>query len=63
MGHVGSWGKNTSRQVDGTMVERKKKVIQEYGQRYNVWTYKTSKNGQEDEIAYQHPVQYSQFNW
>jgi site-specific DNA-methyltransferase (adenine-specific) len=55
-GHVGSWGKNTSRQVDGTMVEHKKKVIQEYGQRYNVWTYKTSKNGQENEIAYQHPA-------
>jgi site-specific DNA-methyltransferase (adenine-specific) len=55
-GQVGSWGKNTSRQVDGSMVERKKKVIQEYGQRYNVWTYKTSKNGQEDEIAYQHPA-------
>lgn len=55
-GQVGSWGKNTSRQVDGKMVERKKKVIEEYGQRYNVWTYKTSKNGQEDEIAYQHPA-------
>jgi site-specific DNA-methyltransferase (adenine-specific) len=55
-GHVGSWGKNTSRQVDGSMVERKKKVIEEYGQRYNVWTYKTSKNGQEDEIAYKHPA-------
>ena len=55
-GQVGSWGKNTSRQVDGTMVERKKKVIEEYGQRYNVWTFKTSKNGQEDEIAYQHPA-------
>jgi site-specific DNA-methyltransferase (adenine-specific) len=55
-GQIGSWGKNTSRQVDGTMVERKKKVIEEYGQRYNVWTYKTSKNGQEDEIAYQHPA-------
>ena len=53
-GQIGSWGKNTSRQVDGNMVERKKKVIEEYGQRYNVWTYKTSKNGQEDEIAYQH---------
>ena len=38
------------------MVVRKKKVIKEYGQRYNVWTYKTSKNGQEDEIAYQHPA-------
>jgi site-specific DNA-methyltransferase (adenine-specific) len=55
-GQIGSWGKNTSRQVDGNMVERKKKVIEEYGQRYNVWTYKTSKNGQEDEIAYQHPA-------
>jgi site-specific DNA-methyltransferase (adenine-specific) len=38
------------------MVERKKKIIEEYGQRYNVWTYKTSKNGQEDEIAYKHPA-------
>ena len=55
-GQVGSWGKNTSRQVDGTMVERKKKIIEEYGQRYNVWTFKTSNNGQEDEIAYQHPA-------
>jgi DNA modification methylase len=55
-GQVGSWGKNTSRQVDGSMIERKKKIIQEYGQRYNVWTYKTSKNGQEDNIAYQHPA-------
>jgi DNA modification methylase len=55
-GQVGSWGKNTSRQKDGSMLERKKKVIEEYGQRYNVWTYKTSKNGQEDEIAYEHPA-------
>jgi DNA modification methylase len=23
---------------------------------YNIWKYKTSKNGQEDEIAYQHPA-------
>jgi site-specific DNA-methyltransferase (adenine-specific) len=38
------------------MVERKKKIIEEYGQRYNVWTFKTSKNGQEDEISYQHPA-------
>lgn len=55
-GQVGSWGKNTSRQKDGSMIERKKKIIEEYGQRYNVWTYKTSKNGQEDEIAYEHPA-------
>jgi len=55
-GQIGSWGKNTSRLRDGTMGERKKKIIEEYGQRYNVWTYKTSKNGQEDDVAYQHPA-------
>ena len=38
------------------MKENSKKVISEYGQRYNIWTYKTSKNGQEDEIAYKHPA-------
>ena len=55
-GQVGSWGKNTVRQKDGSMKENGKKMIEEYGQRYNVWQYKTSKNGQEDEIAYQHPA-------
>jgi site-specific DNA-methyltransferase (adenine-specific) len=55
-GQVGSWGKNTVRQKDGSMKENTKKMIEEYGQRYNVWTYKTSKNGQEDEAAYEHPA-------
>ena len=55
-GQVGSWGKNTVRQKDGTMKENSKKIIEEYGQRYNAWTYKTSKNGQEDEVAYEHPA-------
>jgi site-specific DNA-methyltransferase (adenine-specific) len=55
-GQVGSWGKNTVRQKDGSMKENSKKVIEEYGQRYNVWIYKTSKNGQEDEVAYEHPA-------
>ena len=55
-GQVGSWGKNTVRQKDGSMKENTKKVIEEYGQRYNVWIYKTSKNGQEDEVAYEHPA-------
>lgn len=40
-GKVGSWGKNTSRQVDGTMVERKRKVNTEFGMRYNIWRIKT----------------------
>ena len=55
-GQVGSWGKNTVRQKDGSMKENAKKVIEEYGQRYNIWIYKTSKNGQEDEVAYEHPA-------
>lgn len=55
-GQVGSWGKNTVRQKDGTMKENSKKIIEEYGQRYNVWQFKTSKNGQEDSIAYKHPA-------
>lgn len=55
-GKQGSWGKNTVRQKDGTMKENSRKIISEYGQRYNIWIYKTSKNGQEDEIAYKHPA-------
>lgn len=54
-GMIGS-GKNTVRQKDGTMKENPKKVNTEYGQRYNVWMCKTSRNGQEDKIAYQHPA-------
>lgn len=55
-GQIGSWGKNTTRQKDGTMKERKRKIVNEFGMRYNIWKYKTSKNGQEDEIAYKHPA-------
>ncbi len=40
-GKIGSWGKNTSRQVDGTMVERPRKVNTEFGMRYNIWRMKT----------------------
>ena len=38
---VGSWGKNTSRQQDGSFVERAKKVNTEFGMRYNIWRMKT----------------------
>lgn len=56
-GSIGSWGNNTTRKRDGSMSKpRAKKVISEYGQRYNIWIYKTSKNGQEDDIAYKHPA-------
>jgi site-specific DNA-methyltransferase (adenine-specific) len=55
-GKVGSWGKNSVRQKDGSMKENTRKINKEYGQRYNIWKYKTSKNGQEDEVAYKHPA-------
>ena len=44
---VGSFGKNTVRQKDGSMKERKQKIItDEYGMRTNIWRYKT--RGQEE---------------
>lgn len=57
-GKIGSWGKNTVRQRDGSHKERPKKVNTEYGQRYNIWEFKTSKNGQDDEFAYKHPAHF-----
>lgn len=50
-GNVGSWGKNTSRQVDGSMVERKRKINTEFGMRYNIWRLKT-------EMSPIHPAQF-----
>lgn len=40
-GCVGSYGRNTSRQKDGSMVERKRKVNTIYGMRHNIWKFKT----------------------
>jgi len=40
-GKIGSWGKNTSRQIDGSMVERPRKTNTEFGMRYNIWRIKT----------------------
>lgn len=52
-----SWGRNTSRQKDGTLVERPRKVIAKYGMRYNVWKYNTGKGfSSKDKIAFQHPA-------
>jgi len=36
-GKVGSWGKNTVRQPDGSFKENKRKTNSEYGMRYNIW--------------------------
>jgi len=44
-GQIGSKGRNTRRQKDGSLIETPKTVNKEYGMRHNVWTLKTA--GQE----------------
>lgn len=53
---MGSFGKNTSRQKDGTMIERdKKESINEFGMRTNIWRLKTA--GQENPCSpVEHPA-------
>ena len=55
-----SWGKNTSRQKNGELVERKerKSYLGEMGMRYNIWKYKVGGSGMstKDEIAHKHPA-------
>jgi DNA modification methylase len=51
------WGRNTFRKQDGTLGERGKPVISEYGMRHNIWRVKTGKGiSTRDEIAYEHPA-------
>ena len=53
-GEVGSWGKNTTRQADGSFTESaKKKVNTEFGMRYNIWRMKT-------EMKPLHPAAFSE---
>jgi len=52
-GHIGSWGKNVTRQKDGSMKESSKKIIVPYGQRYNIWLCKV---GHEKKFVYKHPA-------
>lgn len=53
-----SWGINKIRGKDGNFKELDRDMIiyPEYAKRFNIWRYKVSKNGQEDEIAYKHPA-------
>jgi len=54
----GSWGKRSSRNKDGTLSQRKGKVLyQEYGIRYNVWKINCGYGfSTKDKIAYEHPA-------
>jgi len=52
-----NWGEKTIRQKDGSFKKTKKKIISEYGMRFNVWKYVVGKGfGQKDDIAYKHPA-------
>jgi DNA modification methylase len=54
-----SWGKTSERLKDGTIKEREKINVQEYGYRFNNWEYATGKgNTTKDEIAYLHPAMF-----
>ena len=58
-GGTTSWGKTTERKKDGSIVEREKINVQQYGYRFNIWEYATGKgNTTLDEIAYKHPAMF-----
>lgn len=52
-GKIGSWGKNTVRQTDGTMKLRERKKNAKFGLRHNIWRYRT---GAEGPLAHKHPA-------
>lgn len=52
-----SWGKKSERKRDGTIKEREKINVQEFGYRFNIWEYSAGKqNSTKDEIAFKHPA-------
>ena len=47
----------TRREKDGTLTNKGKKVINEYGVRTNIWRYNNGKGfSTKDKIAYKHPA-------
>jgi len=51
------WGRNTIRAKNGSLKEIKKRIINSYGMRYNIWKYNVGCGfGQKDKIAYKHPA-------
>jgi DNA modification methylase len=54
-----SWGKQSQRQSDGTLITTQKTILKDYGMRFNVWTYNIGHGyGTSDDIAYKHPATY-----
>jgi DNA modification methylase len=56
-GMIGSYGRNTSTQKDGSKTERPRKVNADYGMRHNVWQIKTAGQSGESK-SYQHPAMF-----
>ena len=48
------WGRNSTRNRDGSFSVGDKKVYSEYGMRYNIWEYQTGKEG--DFVHKNHPA-------
>lgn len=52
-----NWGKNTTRMVDGSLLERPKKEYKnEYGMRRNIWRYVTGKQSKDAKLSYLCPA-------
>ena len=51
------WGKNTTRQKNGSLIQSEKRICRENGMRHNIWEYVVSYGfTTRDEIAYRHPA-------
>ena len=52
-----TFGNATVREKDGSLGDRKRRYVEEYGYRYNIWEYATGKgNSTSDKIAFKHPA-------
>jgi len=56
-GGTTTWGNKTVREKDGSLTNKGKKSIPEFGVRYNVWEYATGKGNTTSDIeAFKHPA-------
>lgn len=56
-GGMSTFGEITRREKDGTLTNKGKKVINEFGIRTNIWRYNNGKGfSSKDRIAYEHPA-------
>ena len=52
-----NWGERTQREKDGSLTQKGKSVVPEYGVRTNIWRYLTGRGFiTKDEIAHKHPA-------